>query len=206
MNYQPPKHNHGLPHDPMMALVAPRPIGWISSLSPDGVLNLAPYSFFNIFCHTPAIVGFSSHFRKHSVNNIEKSGEFVCNLAVEALLHQMNWSAKHIPTDQDEFELVGLETAPSLLIKTPRVAAAPVALECVWTETHQPLGADGQPCENYLVFGEVISAYIDDRVIVDGIVDLTLMRPVARCGYLDFATVTSLTSLPRPDSITGLRD
>src|SRR6185312_13490144 len=116
---QPPKRNHGLPHDPMMALVSPRPIGWISSLSPSGVVNLAPYSFFNIFCHTPAIVGFSSHFRKHSVNNIEQSGEFVCNLAVEALLHQMNWTAKHIPPDESEFAMTGLEMAPSLTIKTP---------------------------------------------------------------------------------------
>lgn len=204
MFYEPAKRNHGLPHDPLLAIVAPRPIGWISSLSATGIVNLAPYSYFNLLCTRPPIVGFSSTTRKDSSNNVEETKEFVCNLTVRPLLEQINLTSATLPHGESEIELAKIETVPSLLVKPPRVAASPCALECVWTETILIKDHSGKASENYLVLGEVVGVHIDEQFIIDGRVDITKMRTIARCGYMDYATVEAVTALPRP-TITSLK-
>lgn len=198
MFYEPAKKNHGLPYSPLKAIVAPRPIGWISSLSPDGVANLAPYSFFNLIGEAPPLVMFSSAGRKHSVANVEATGEFVCNLAVLDLMDQMNESSAPVPADVSEFDHVGLKKAPSRLVKPPRVAASPCALECVHVQTIQLHGRDGRPGDQYMVIGEVVGVYINDAAIVDGRVDTAGIKALARCGYLDYAPVDRVMERPRP--------
>ena len=121
---------HGLAHDPFKAILAPRPIGWISTIDQSGVVNLAPYSFFNGFNSAPAIVGFASEGRKDSVSNIEANGEFVCNLATRTLAEKVNATSAPVARDIDEMQLAGLASAPSRLVRPPRVAESPSAFEC----------------------------------------------------------------------------
>jgi flavin reductase (DIM6/NTAB) family NADH-FMN oxidoreductase RutF len=194
-----PRLGHGLPHDPFKAIVAPRPIGWISSVGPEGGTNLAPYSFFNAFCDTPPIIGFSSVGRKDSQRNIELSGEFVANLATKKHAEAMNRSSAPVPPHVNEMELVGLEAAPSRLVKPPRVADAPAALECKLL-TMLPLNdLDGRPTGNTLILGQVVGVHIDKAFLKDGLFDMTLARTIARCGYRgDYAEVTSLFDMLRP--------
>ena len=190
-----------LPHDPFKAIVAPRPIGWISSISAKGEVNLAPYSFFNGVNSRPPLVMFASEGRKDSVRNIEETGEFVCNLATWDLREAMNETSAPMPHGKNEFVRAGLEQAPSVLVKPPRVAASPCALECkllriVQLETHSHLPAD---C--HVVFGEVVGVYIDERFVKDGMLDTAAMKPVARCGYTDqYAVVESLFFMTRPET------
>lgn len=196
MFYDAVENSHGLKYDPFKALVAPRPVGWISSLGPDGVANLAPYSFFNAVANRPNFVIFSSTGRKDSVSNIEATGEFVCNLATWDLREAMNASSAQVDTGVDEFELAGLEKAPSRLVKPPRVAASPVALECTYYQTVElPPTGDMQ---NLVCFGQVVGIHIDDDVIVDGMVDVTRYKPIARLGYNDYAVVDELFAMVRP--------
>lgn len=198
MFYEPPKRNHGLPHNPLKAIVTPRPIGWISSLGADGVANLAPYSFFNLVSESPDIVAFSSSGRKHSLENIEATGEFVCNLATLNLIEQVNLTSKPVAGHESEFDLAGLEAAPSRLVKPPRVAASPCALECVWTETIEVKGRGGAPTGNWLVMGEVVGIHIDDAYIEDGLLRTEKMRPLSRLGYFDYGWIEAARTLPRP--------
>jgi flavin reductase (DIM6/NTAB) family NADH-FMN oxidoreductase RutF len=198
MFYEPAKRNHGHAHDPLLAIVAPRPIGWISSVSTKGDVNLAPYSYFNIFSVRPAIVGFSSNGRKDTLTNVEQTRQFVCNLAVQPLLEQLNLTSARLPRGRDEMAYARLEPAPSRLVKPPRVAAAPCALECAWVETVHLKDSRGQASENFLVLGEVMGVHISDEFVVDGKVDVTKMRSLARCGYMDYAWVESVVHVPRP--------
>ena len=190
-----------LPHDPFKAIVAPRPIGWISSISAKGEVNLAPYSFFNGVNSRPPLVMFASEGRKDSVSNIEETGEFVCNLATWDLREAMNETSAPMPHGQNEFVRAGLKSAPSVLVKPPRVADSPCALECklvriVRLETHKHA-----PLECHVVFGEVVGVYIDERFVRDGMLDTAAMKPVARCGYADqYAVVESLFSMTRPET------
>ena len=196
MFYDAIENSHGLKHDPFKALVAPRPIGWISSLSPDGVANLAPYSYFNAVANRPNFVIFSSTGRKDSISNIEATGEFVCNLATWDLREAMNQSSASVGAGVDEFELAGLEKAPSRMVKPPRVAASPVALECTYyTTVELPSSGDWQ---NLVGFGQVVGIHVDDEVIVDGMVDVTKFKPIARLGYHDYAVVDEIFSMLRP--------
>lgn len=198
MFYEPSKRDHGLPHNPLKAIVTPRPIGWISTLGPDGVANLAPYSFFNLVSESPDVVAFSSSGRKHSLENVEATGEFVCNLATLELIEQVNLTSKPVAGHESEFDLAGLERAPSRLVKPPRVAASPCALECVWTETVEIMGRGGVPSGNWLVFGEVVGIHIDDAYIEDGLLRTEKMRPLSRLGYFDYGWIETARSLPRP--------
>jgi flavin reductase (DIM6/NTAB) family NADH-FMN oxidoreductase RutF len=190
-----------LPHDPFKAIVAPRPIGWISSISAKGEVNLAPYSFFNGVNSRPPLVMFASEGRKDSVRNIEETGEFVCNLATWDLREAMNETSAPMPHGKNEFVRAGLEQAPSVLVKPPRVAASPCALECkllriVQLETHSH-----QPADCHVVFGEVVGVYIDERFVKGGMLDTAAMKPVARCGYTDqYAVVESLFFMTRPET------
>ena len=191
-----PRKGHGLPHDPFNAIVGPRPIGWISSQSADGVLNLAPYSFFNAFNYVPPIIGFASIGRKDSLSNIEATGEFVWNLASEPLAQQMNLSCAAVAPDVNEFELTGLATEPSLLIKPPRVQASPVSMECRCTQILQLQGLDGSKVPTWLVLGEVVMVHIDERLLQDGIYQTAAGQPLLRGGGpADYFTISDAQKL-----------
>ncbi len=188
-----------LKHDPVKALVAPRPIGWISTLSRDGVANLAPYSFFNLVASGPSIVAFSSAGRKDSQTNAEQTGEFVCNIASFDQRDAVNSSAATLPPEIDEFALTGLGTLPSQLIKPPRVKGAPAHLECVYLQTVPLFSKDGVRNGFDLVLGEVVGVHIDDQFIKEGLVDTAAMRLIARLGYLDYSVTDEVFALKRPD-------
>lgn len=192
--YEPDKRDRDLlPHDPFKAFVAPRPIGWVSTVGPGGEVNLAPYSYFNAVSDKPPTVMFSSSGAKDSVTFARAGGEFVWNMATWDLRTHMNETSATLPRGTSEFEHAGLELAPSTLVAPPRVAAAPVAFECRVTQTVD-VGA------NLVTFGEVIGVHVDERHVVDGIFDLTRVKPIARCGYRgDYAVVESLFEMIRPD-------
>lgn len=185
-----PAQGHGLPHDPFNAMVAPRPIGWISSQDAAGRLNLAPYSFFNAFNYRPPIVGFSSIGFKDSVRNILETGEFGWNLATRPLAEAMNASCAHVAPEVDEFELAGLTPAASRVIGAPRVAEAPVSFECRLTQHLQLQGADGRKADTWMVFGEVVGVHVERSLLRDGIYDTAAAQPILRAGGpADYFTV-----------------
>jgi flavin reductase (DIM6/NTAB) family NADH-FMN oxidoreductase RutF len=197
MFYDAARNDHGLRHDPFKALVVPRPIGWISTVSRDGVPNLAPYSFFNAISTDPHIVAFASADKKDSLINAEEQGEFVCNLATWDQRDAMNASSTMVGPQVDEFALAGLETEPSRLVAPLRVKHAPVHFECVWLQTLPLKGRDGRQ-SYYLVLGEVLGVHIDDRFIREGIVDVAAMKPISRLGYHDYAVVDEVFTMKRP--------
>ena len=187
-----------LPHDPFKAIVAPRPIGWISTRGKDGRVNLAPYSFFNGFSSAPPIVGFSSEGAKDSAAFATESGEFVANLATMDLLHPMNQTSAALPRGENEFLFAGLTMAPFRLVGAPRVAEAHASLECVVVDAIALKNRHGDAIDRYLVLGEVIGVHIDDRLVHDGRFDIAAARSIARCGYQDYAVVESVFALARP--------
>jgi len=184
--------------DPFKALVGPRPIGWISSLASDGTANLAPYSFFNGVSDDPPMVVFSSAGRKDSIVNIEQTGEFVCNLATWDLREAMNVSSSMVGPQVDEFDLAGLAKEPSMMVKPPRVAGSPIALECRYTQTVSMVDVAGAELEYSLVIGQVVGVYVDDALIVDDRIQIERAKPIARHGYMDYSVVTELFRLERP--------
>lgn len=198
MFYDPRSEPHGLPHNPWNALVSPRPIGWISTLSADGVPNLAPYSFFNAISGNPPFVMFSSTPRKNSLANIEASGEFAVNVATWDLRLQMNQTSAVYPPELDEFEMAGLAKAPCRNIRVPRVAAAPAAIECILYQTIPLEPKSGLPSSTTVIIGEVVGIHIDDAVISNGRVDTTRMRPIARLGYMDYSVTDRVFEMLRP--------
>jgi flavin reductase (DIM6/NTAB) family NADH-FMN oxidoreductase RutF len=177
-----PRAGHGLPHDPFNAIVGPRPIGWISSRSSTGMLNLAPYSFFNAFNYTPPIVGFASIGYKDTVKNIEETGEFCWNLATRPLAERMNLTCAAVAPEVDEFALAGLSPAPGRVTGVPRVAESPVAMECRLSQVLQLQGADGGKVPTWLVLGEVVGVHIAAALLKDGVYDTAAARPILRGG------------------------
>jgi flavin reductase (DIM6/NTAB) family NADH-FMN oxidoreductase RutF len=198
MFYETSSNDHGFAVDPFKALVAPRPIGWISSLSAEGIRNLAPYSYFNAFAQSPHYIAFGSGGRKDSMRNIEATGEFAVNLATEALAEAMNRTSATLPPHVDEFSLAGLTPTPCRLIRAPRVGESPVCLECKLFRVIDLPGDDGH-VDDYLVIGRVLGIHIDDRFIENGRVNTAAMRPIARLGYSEYATVTEAWRMRRPD-------
>jgi flavin reductase (DIM6/NTAB) family NADH-FMN oxidoreductase RutF len=192
-----------LPRDPFKAIVAPRPIGWISTRAPDGRVNLAPYSFFNAFNSVPPIVGFSSEGCKDSASFARDSGEFVANLASRDLMQAMNLTSAALPRGDSEFIHAGLAMAPCRLVKAPRVAEAHAALECKVVSVIPLKDSRGETIDAYLVLGEVVAFHIDDALIRDGRFDTAAAQPLARCGYQDYAVVESLIALARPPGGEG---
>jgi flavin reductase (DIM6/NTAB) family NADH-FMN oxidoreductase RutF len=182
LHYYEPKNGHGLRHDPFNAIVAPRPIGWISSRGANGNVNLAPYSFFNGFCYVPPIIGFSSTSWKDSVANIEETREFVWNLATMDLARQMNATAAHVARGVSEFEIARLTPAPGKLVNVPRVAESPVSFECRLTQIIRLQGANGEKAQAWLTLGEVVAVHIDKAMIKDGVYQTALARPIVRAG------------------------
>ncbi|WP_420332699.1 flavin reductase family protein [Roseibium sp.] len=199
MFYETAKNDHGLPHNPFKAIVSPRPIGWISSLDADGRTNLAPYSFFNAVGDRPPIVMFSSSGYKDSAANVDATGEFVCNMASWDLKDEMNVSSAPVSGDTSEFELAGLDMAPSRLVKAPRVAKAATALECKHLQTLKLKDLDGVETDNWIVFGQVVGVHIDESILVDGKVDVTRFKPLSRLGYMEYAAVTEVFEMVRPN-------
>lgn len=172
----------GLDHDPLNAIVAPRPIGWISTLATDGTHNLAPYSFFNLFNYRPPLIGFSSMSWKDSAANIAATGEFVWNLVTRDLAEAMNATSAGVEPGVDEFALAGLETAPSRLVAPPRVAASPVAFECRHTQTLRLETKEGRELDQWLILGEVVGIHIARGLIQDGAYRTAAAHPVSRGG------------------------
>ncbi|MGB0658649.1 MAG: flavin reductase family protein [Mangrovicoccus sp.] len=196
-----PKNGHGLPHNPFNAIVAPRPIGWISSRDGQGRDNLAPYSFFNAVAYVPPQVMFSSTSAKEdrgdtkdSVANIRETGVFCVNMVSAALQDAMNKTSQSFPAGTDEFTEAGLDKAECQTISCARVAAAPAVLECRVTQIHKLPGA-----ANFAVFGEVTGIHMDDAALKDGLLDITHYQALARLGYRDYAKITESFTLSRPD-------
>ncbi|MFW0765334.1 flavin reductase family protein [Trabulsiella odontotermitis] len=182
MYFYQPSQGHGLPHDPLNAIIGPRPIGWIASLDAQGRRNLAPYSFFNCFNYRPPIIGFASSGWKDSVQNIVETKEFVWNLATRDLASAMNETSASLPHGEDEFAVAGLTPAASRFVKAPRVAESPVNFECKLSQCIQLTAADGTPVESWLVLGEVVGIHIDERLLENGIYQTARANPVLRAG------------------------
>lgn len=197
---------HGLPHDPFKGCVVPRPIGWISTRSADGVPNLAPYSFFNAVSADPPLVMYASNgiqpgrtaeAPKDTLANILATGAFVVNVATWDLREAMNISSQPAGPEVDEFALAGLTAAPCRLVAAPRVAEAPISLEC---RLHQvvELPAGEREGRNVLVLGRVVGVHIDEAVLTDGRVDIAKLRPISRLGYRDYACIAETFTMTRP--------
>jgi len=202
MFYETKANEHGLPHDPFKSCVVPRPIGWISTVSAAGIVNLAPYSFFNAVASDPPMVMYCSNGpatrpSKDNLANIEATGEFVYNVATWDLRDPMNASSAAVAPEIDEFPLAGLTPAPARLVRPPRVAESPIHLEC---RLHQviDLPCDTPGARNAMVLGRVLGVHIDERVLTDGLVDMAKLRPIARLGYMDYARVDFVFSMRRP--------
>jgi flavin reductase (DIM6/NTAB) family NADH-FMN oxidoreductase RutF len=196
-----PASGHRLPHDPLNAIVAPRPIGWVSTLSAKGVPNLAPYSFFNLFNYSPPLIGFSSMGWKDSVANIAATGEFVWNLVSRDLGEAMNATAANVAADVDEFALAGLETLASLHVKPPRVAASRAQFECKVTQIVRLETKEGRELDQWLVLGEAVAIHIDPAMLDDGVYQTARGEPILRGGGpADYFTITeeSLFKMRRP--------
>ncbi|MCC7047805.1 MAG: flavin reductase family protein [Alphaproteobacteria bacterium] len=193
-----PRNGHGLRYDPFKAIVAPRPIGWISTVDAQGRPNLSPYSFFNAMGSHPPIIAFSSEGAKDSAANARATGEFVFNLCTSRLARAMNASSASVPHGVNEFELAGLAAAPCRIVRAPRVAETPAAFECKLLQVINPVDLDGKPTGALIVMGQVVGVHIDERFIKDGRFDTAAAQPVARAGYNDYAVVTELFEMIRP--------
>jgi len=206
MFYEPVKEDHGLSKNPFNSLIIPRPIGWISSIDTERVVNLAPYSFFNAVCYRPPTVMFASGTgsdsdgMKDSRRNIEATGEFVCNLVTWETRDQMNQTSATVPSDTDEMELAGLTPVSSKLVKVPRVAEAPVHLECCYLKSVE-IPSWEKHNKYFIVLGEVIGIHIRDELITkDGLVDIEKIIPIGRMGYNDYTRIdgNTLFTMIRP--------
>ncbi len=175
-----PADGHRLAHDPFNAIVAPRPIGWIASVSVEGKRNLAPYSFFNAFNYRPPIIGFASTGAKDTLANVRATGAFVWNLATRAQADAMN--ATSATTDADEFALANLDTLPSTHVAPPRVAGSPVQFECRTTQIVRLTDHQGAAIDTWLVLGEVVQVHIDPALLDDGVYRTERAHPILRGG------------------------
>ncbi len=213
MFYEPLITSHGLSHDPFKSCVVPRPIGWISTISKDGIHNLAPYSQFQNLTFDPPYVMFSANqntqgMRKDTVVNIEATGEFVHSMATYDLREAVNRSAQEVPPEEDEFEIAGVTKASSRLIKPARVAESPVNFECKYYQTIR-LPSDTPMGSVDIVIGRVIGIHIKDEFVTpDGKLNIPKIKPLARMGYYDYTAVESVFEMEIPgmnkDLIDGL--
>jgi flavin reductase (DIM6/NTAB) family NADH-FMN oxidoreductase RutF len=197
MFYDAIRNDHGFAIDPFKALIVPRPIAWISTVSAAGVNNLAPYSFFNAFSEEPFYVAFGSTGRKDTLRNIEETGVFAVNIVNHDLREAMSASSAMVASEVDEFQLAGVPTAPCHMIAALRVATSPACFECRHFHT-VPLPDDEGRSEDFLVIGRVLGIHIDDRFIENGRVNIAAMQPIARLGYAEYATIDKTWKMPRP--------
>jgi flavin reductase (DIM6/NTAB) family NADH-FMN oxidoreductase RutF len=201
MFYEPEKKNHGLKYTPYKSCIVPRPIGWITTLSRSGRVNLAPYSQFNNLGYEPGWLMFSAGgqmpdgHRKDSCVNAEETGEFVYNMATYDLREAVNQTAQIVDTDVDEMAAAGLTPAPCRLVKPPRVLESPINIECKYYTTLVLPGEDWRT-NHHVVIGKVIGVHIKDDVLTpDGKIDVLKIRPLARLGYIDYTSVESTFSM-----------
>ena len=199
MFYTTELNDHGLKYNPFKAIVAPRPIAWISTIDKEGRSNLAPYSFFNGMQDSPPIIGFGSgpskigiDEPKDSLSNIEATGNFCVSIVSEALKNQMNISSGHFPHNENEYEIAGLTQTSGVTVSAPFVTEAPVSLEC---KLYDIISLPGT---SKWVIGLVTAVHIKDEFIINGKLDITKYRPIARLGYKDYATITKVYQLERP--------
>ena len=201
MFYETTDH-HRLPHDPFKSCVSPRPIGWLTTLSKVGVVNLAPFSFFNGVASNPPVVvvginGLQPHGPKDSLTNCRDTGEFVVNVATWDLREVVNLTSAPLPAEVDEMALAGLTPAPSKLVAPPRVGESPINMECKVLQ-FVDLPSDDPKAGNTAVFGHVVGIHIDESVLTDGLVDVAKLKPIARLGYMDYAVVEEVFQMRRP--------
>jgi flavin reductase (DIM6/NTAB) family NADH-FMN oxidoreductase RutF len=200
MYYEPGKTAHGLPHDPFKSCVVPRPIGWISTTSPEGVDNLAPFSQFQNVSFDPPMVMFCANQhaggrRKDTVSNVERTGEFVWNMATWTLREAVNRSSEDVAPEIDEFAYAGLAKAASRLVRPPRVAASPIQFECRHLQTVR-LPGNGMLGTVDVVFGRVLAIHIAEEALDGaGRIDILKLRPLARLGYHDYTSVESVFTM-----------
>lgn len=198
MHYDARKNEHGLPHDPFKAIVAPRPIGWIGSQNKEGQKNLAPYSYFNGVSDQPYYIMFSSEGLKDSLINVEQTGVFTASLATAGLFDQMNISSVPAKHGADEFKLSGLTARQGSYVNAPYVAESPAVLECeLWKVLDLPHSSRTENTGNYIVIGHVIGIHIDDNYIKDGLFDFKLAEPLGRLGYMDYGIINSKNSFTK---------
>lgn len=203
MFYEPARGDHGLPHNPLKACILPRPIGWISTLDSAGGANLAPFSFFNLVSEQPPLVIFcpngahSEGGEKDSLQNLRGLGEFVVNLATYELREAVNASAAPLPRAVDEFKAAGVTPEPARLVSPPRVKESPLHLECA-VERIIELPSASEGVANHMVLGRVLGVHIRDDMIVEGLVRPERLRAIARLGYMDYAVIERVFTLPRP--------
>ncbi len=210
MFYDTARNDHGLPFSPFKSCVVPRPIGWVSTLSHDGVVNLAPFSMFNQLGYDPPIVMFSGSCRpgtgrrKDSVTNAEETGAFVVNMATWELKDQVAATSRFVEPEVDEFEIAGLTKAPSRMVAPPRVAESPIHLECLY-HTTMTLPANRRESVHRVVVGRVVGIHIRDDVLgEDGRIDVLKIRPLARLGYLDYTSVVEVFTMEPQASPAGM--
>ncbi len=198
--------HHNLKHNPFSALVAPRPIGWISTFDTEGRPNVAPYSFFNAVSYLPPQLIFSVGARpegeappvKDTLTNVERSGSFVANLVTWDLREAMNATSAECPPEVNEFELAGITAEDSQRVNAPRVKESPVNFECEMIQIIPTRSREGYT-PNMLVLGEVVGIQIDDSVIEDGLINYRKTQPISRLGYMaDYAATTDIFYMPRP--------
>jgi flavin reductase (DIM6/NTAB) family NADH-FMN oxidoreductase RutF len=198
MFYEPDKNNHGLRFNPFKSICVPRPIAWVSSLSLDGVPNLAPFSQFTNLSFDPPMVVISARFGTDTARNVNATSEFVVNMATYELKDAVNATSAVLPAEIDEAALAGLELVPSVLVKPKRVAASPVQMECKLYSSIVIPGRLEDHGHN-LIIGRVVGIHIKDEVLKDGRIDITRIRPLARMGYLDYTSVQEVFTMPPPD-------
>jgi len=196
--YRTDTNDHGLPHSPFKAIVAPRPIGWITSMNKKGEINLSPYSFFNAIGDHPPVVCFSSTGMKDAASFVAETGEFVCNFVTYELREKMNLTSAPLPRGENEMVFARLGAEPSVLVKPPRVAGTPAALECKLLQIVPIKPLDNGRVDNYLVIGQVVGIHLDERFIKNGRFDTLAARPIMRMGYHDYAVGTEGFTMVRP--------
>lgn len=194
-HYYEPAKGHGLSHNPLNALVAPRPIGWISSRDSQGRVNLAPYSFFNAFNYDPPIIGFSSIAWKDSVKNASETREFTWNLVTRELGDQMNLTSAPLPHGEDEFSFAGLTAVAGRKVNVPRVGESRAAMECKVIDIVQFRNIEGEKVSGWLVLGEVVAVYIDKTLLKDGVYQTAEAYPIMRSGGLNDYVQISLDNI-----------
>jgi flavin reductase (DIM6/NTAB) family NADH-FMN oxidoreductase RutF len=196
---------HGLPHDPFKSCIVPRPIAWVSTIHPNGAINLAPFSFFNALASDPPIVmiaftGYHQHGgEKDTLHNIKAGGEFVINIVPHALMDAMNLTTASLEHGVSELEFAGLTAEPSALVKPPRVAQAPIHLECEFFQEIE-LPCTLEDSINRTILGKVLGIHIEDEILTDGLVDLNKIKPLARLGYQEYTAVDNIFKMTRPGS------
>lgn len=202
MFYETKDNNHNLPYNPFKACVVPRPIGWISSLDRNGVVNLAPYSYFNAVADVPPIVMFASAFKedgseKDTLKNIKETGEFVVNIATYELREKVNLTSTLLDHGVSEADRFDISLISSKIIKTPRVKDSPINLECQYLKTVELLVGKTRASAQ-VVFGHVVGVHIEDSVLVNGRVDIKKLSPIARLGYDEYAAIREIFKMKRP--------